>query len=180
MKVTSTHKYAASPDVVFAVMTTPEVLIEKYTALGHHEVTILEHSVTGPERGGGVSVRSRRKVPMQVPGFAKRFLGPENTVEQHDRWSAPAANGTRTGTWQVSARGVPVKVGGTLRLGPVAGGTEVEISGEVSCSVPLVGGKLASFVGGDVERTISGEEEFNDQHLARQKPKKAAKPRKQA
>ena len=43
MKVSSTHRYAASPDVVFAVMTAPDVLIEKYTALGHREVTILEH-----------------------------------------------------------------------------------------------------------------------------------------
>lgn len=180
MKVSSTHRYAASPDVVFAVMTTPDVLIEKYTALGHRDVTILEHSVTGRERGGGVSVRSRRKVPMQVPGFAKRFLDPENTVEQHDCWSAAAADGTRTGTWQVSARGVPAKVGGTLRLCPAAGGTEVEITGEVNCSVPLVGGKLASFIGADVESTIRGEEEFNDLHLARQKPSRTAKPREKA
>ena len=105
---------------------------------------------------------------------------PENTVEQHDCWSASAVDGTRTGTWQVSARGVPVKVGGTLRLRPAAGGTEVEIIGEVSCSVPLVGGKLASFIGADVERTIRGEEEFNDHHLARYKPAKAAKPRRKA
>ena len=47
------------------------------------------------------------------------------------------------------------------------GHTVVEITGDVTCSIPLVGGKLASFVGGDVERTMRGEEDFNDGYLTR-------------
>ena len=109
MKVASTHQYAAPPDVVFAMMTTPEVLTEKYTALGHHDVHILEHS----DDGGEVSVRSRRNVPMEVPGFAKKFLSPTNSVEQRDRWHAAAHDGSRSGTWEVQAKGVPVSAGGT-------------------------------------------------------------------
>jgi Protein of unknown function (DUF2505) len=163
MQVTSRHVYAAPPDAVFAVMTTPEALVEKYTALGHRDVTIIERS----ERGGAVRVTSRRKVPMDVPGFAKRFVKPLNTVEQTDEWQAPSAKGERHGTWKVSAAGVPVSVGGTLHLAAAPKGrTVVEISGDVTCGIPLVGGKLASFVGGDVERTMHGEEEFNDRYLA--------------
>lgn len=163
MKVTSRHTYAAPPTVVFEAMTAPDVLIEKYTALGHRDVTIVDRT----ESGGVVRVRSRRKVPMEVPGFAKRFLSPLNTVEQTDEWQAPTAKGERHGTWKVSASGVPVSVGGTLHLVAAAKGrTVVEIEGEVSCSIPFVGGKLASYVGADVERTMSAEEEFNDSHLA--------------
>jgi len=163
MQVSSTHTYAAKPEVVFATMTTPEVLTAKYTALGHKDIQILDHTVTGDE----VTVRSRRSVPMDVPGFAKRFLSPMNTVEQRDHWQPAVADGTRTGTWEVDARGVPVSAGGALRLAPGPKGTTVvEISGEVKCSLPLVGGKLASFVGGDVQRTLAAEEAFNDQHLA--------------
>lgn len=171
MKVSTTHTYAATPEAVFATMTTPDVLVEKYTSLGHRDITILDHAV----RKGAVSVRSRRTVPMQVPGFAKRFLSPTNTVEQHDQWSAPAPDGSRTGTWEVSAKGVPVKVHGTLRLTPVKGGTVVEMTGEVTSSVPLVGGKLASFVGDDVLRTMHAEEEFNDGHLAAGRKRAPAK-----
>ena len=163
MKVASVHTYAAPADVVFAMMTTPQVLTEKYTALGHSGITILDHS----EHGGAVEVRSRRTVPMEVPGFAKRFLSPTNSVEQHDRWDAPAKDGSRRGTWEVNARGVPVTAGGTLRLTPGQRGTTVvEIAGDVTSSVPLVGGKLASFVGADVERTLHAEEAFNDRYLA--------------
>ena len=164
MKVASTHTYSAAPAVLFASMTTPDVLIAKYTALGHQDVTIVEWT----ESAGVVRVTSKRKVPMEVPGFAKRFLNPLNTVEQTDEWQPATAKGERHGTWKVSASGVPVSVGGTLHLvAAPKGRTVVEIAGDVSCSIPLVGGKLASYVGADVERTMRAEEEFNDTYLAR-------------
>jgi uncharacterized protein YndB with AHSA1/START domain len=164
MQVSSTHTYAASPDAVFTMMTDPDMLSAKYEALGHRDVRITEHRVDA----GAVTVGSRRSVPMEVPGFAKRFLSPMNTVEQHDQWDAPAADHSRTGTWQVNASGVPVDVGGTLRItpGPKKHTTVVEITGDVTSSVPIVGGKLAGFVGGDVQRTLTAEEEFNDGYLA--------------
>ncbi len=163
MKVASRHTYPAPPDTVFAMMTTPDTLVAKYTALGHDKIEIVEHIVSK----GAVQVRSKREVPMEVPGFAKKFLSPKNTVEQRDRWHAAAHDGSRSGTWEVQAKGVPVSAGGTLRLAPGAGRTTiVEITGEVKCSVPLLGGKLAAFVGGDVQRTLAAEEQFNDGWLA--------------
>ena len=115
-------------------------------------------------------ITSKRKVPMEVPGFAKRFLNPLNTVEQTDEWQPATAKGERHGTWKVSASGVPVSVGGTLHLLAAAKGrTLVEITGDVTCSIPLVGGKLAAYVGADVERTMRAEDDFNDSYLARGK-----------
>ncbi len=156
----STHTYHAAPTRVVEVMTDPDTLCEKYTALGHRDVQILAHEM---HPDGGMIVRSKRGVPMDVPGFAKRFLSPVNTVEQHDQWNAPAADGSRTGTWRVVASGVPVHVGGQLSVRPDGhGATVVEMSGDVTCSIPIVGGKLASFVGADVERTMHAEEQYND------------------
>lgn len=163
MKVSSTHTYAADPDAVFATMTDPDVLVAKYEALGHRNVEITFEG----DADGAVTVVSRRDVPMDVPGFAKRFLSPMNAVEQTDRWEAPSDDGSRDGMWEVDARGVPVSVGGTLRISPGDdGSTVVTVAGEVTSSIPLVGGKLADFVGGDVERTLAAEEDFNDRHLA--------------
>ena len=163
MKVGSTHTYAAPPDVVFMMMTDPDVLAARYGALGHRDIRITEHRESGD---GAATVASRRSVPMDVPGFAKRFLSPTNTIEQHDRWNTPAADGSRSGTWEVSAKGVPVTTGGTLRITPGAKRTTVvEVTGEVTSSVPIVGSKLAGFVAGDVQRTLSAEEAFNDDYL---------------
>ena len=164
MKVSSTHTYAASPDDVLTMMTDPDVLAAKYEALGHRDIEITEHTV----EDGAVTVASRRSVPMEVPGFAKKFLKPMNTAVQLDEWEAPEADGSRRGTWHVDAKGVPVDVGGTLRITPgkKKNTTVVEVAGEVRSSVPLVGGKLAGFVGGDVQRTLAAEEDFNDGYLA--------------
>ncbi len=164
MKVTSTHIYDAPPDVVLAMMTDPEVLTAKYESLGHRDVRITEHVVDE----GAVTVASKRSVPMDVPGFANRFLSPMNTVEQRDEWGPPGTDGSCEGSWRVHAAGVPVAVGGTQRLTPGTeqGTTKVEIVGEVTSTVPIIGGRLAGFVGGDVERTIDAEEDFNDGWLA--------------
>ena len=165
MKVTSTHTYAAPPDDVVTMMTDPDVLTATYEALVHRDIRIVDHEV---DDDGAITVVSKRSVPMDVPGFAKRFLSPMNTVEQRDEWSAPADDGSRDGTWHVNASGVPVDVGGTQRITPgeKPGPTEVRVDGEVRSSVPIVGGKLAGFVGGDLERTIAAEEDFTDAHLA--------------
>ncbi len=164
MKVASTHTYAASPEVVFEAMTSPDVMVAKYRALGHLDVKIVEHT----ERAGIISIRSRRGVPMEVPGFARRFFDSVNIVDEHDEWDPPTPDGSRWGIWQISARGVPVTTGGQLRLGPTADGmgTIVEMTGDVTCPMPIVGGRIASFVGDDVERTLHAEESFLDGYFA--------------
>lgn len=164
MKVSSTHTYGAPPHDVLTMMTDPDVLTAKYEALGHCDVRITEHDVAD----GAVTVVSERSVPIEVPGFAKRFLSPMNSVEQRDEWEAPSDDGSCDGAWQVNASGVPVTVGGTLQIRPGTkkGTTQVTITAEVRSSIPIVGGKLASFIGGDVERTIAAEEDFNDSYLA--------------
>lgn len=163
MKVASTHLYSAPADVVFDVMTSPDVVVAMYAALGHVDVKVIEHS----ECAGITSVRSRRGVAMDVPLFAKRFFDPVNVVDQHDEWDPPMPDGSRWGIWQVSARGVPVTAGGQMRLGPTPDGrgTVVEMSGEVTCPMPIVGSRIATLVGDEVERTMHATEAFLDGYL---------------
>jgi hypothetical protein len=62
---------------------------------------------------------------------------------------------------------VPVTTGGQLHLAPTSDGlgTIVEITGEVTCPMPIVGGRIAAFVGDDVERTLQAEAAFLDGYL---------------
>jgi len=151
------HHFRSDLAKVFAAYTTPEVVTAKYESLGHRNVEILEHD----DEGGPVRIRSRRLVPLDVPGFAKRVLSPTNTVEQTDTWTAADDSGARTGTFTVAAKGVPADVSGTLRLVNVPdGGTAMTIAGDVECRVPLVGGKIADFLGSTVKKTIEGEHRF--------------------
>lgn len=163
MKVASTHIYSAPADAVFEVMTSPAVVVAMYSALGHVDVKVIEHS----ECAGITSLRSRRGVAMDVPLFAKRFFDPINVVDQHDEWDPPLPDGSRWGIWQVSARGVPVTAGGQMRLGPTPDGcgTVVEMTGEVTCPMPIVGSRIATLVGDEVERTMRASESFIEGYL---------------
>ena len=163
MKVASTHIYSAPADAVFEVMTSPAVVVAMYSALGHVDVKVIEHS----QCAGITSLRSRRGVAMDVPLFAKRFFDPINVVDQHDEWDPPLPDGSRWGIWQVSARGVPVTAGGQMRLGPTPDGcgTVVEMTGEVTCPMPIVGSRIATLVGDEVERTMRASESFIEGYL---------------
>jgi hypothetical protein len=158
-----THHYDVAADDVFALLTDYDAVKAKYEALGHNDVELVERT----DRAGAVTIVTKRVVPMDVPGFAKKILSPKNRVIQTDSWSAPDEKGVRSGTFTVDAKGVPVKVSGVLRLAPEPkGGCVSEIAATVECKVPLVGGKIADFVGADTKKAIDHELTFNQARLA--------------
>lgn len=78
--------------------------------------------------------------------MAKKLPGVSNgvTVSQVDRVSAPAADGSRTVVSEVTVKGIPVTGNATQTLTPAGETTEVKVDGEVKCSIPLVGKKIAA------------------------------------
>ncbi|MBB5748109.1 DUF2505 domain-containing protein [Micrococcus sp. TA1] len=100
------------------------------------------------EPTGPVSVTMLRSVPVHrlpetVQKFAGKFLGDKLSVEQQENWSAPAADGSRTGQLLLSVTAVKVTATAEQRLVPTETGTDVQVDGYVECRIPLVGGKLA-------------------------------------
>lgn len=156
------HEYTAGVEEVFAVLTEFALMREKYESLGQTGVELIDRTVTD----GAVTVSTRRVVPLELPGFASKFLSPRQTVLQTDRWTAPDAHGVRTGTFEVQAKGAPVKVSGTMRLAPDGARRCVdEMAITVECKVPLIGGKLADFVGGDTRKAVDHEQTWIAGHL---------------
>lgn len=156
MRLHTRHEYAADPADVFAMLTDEAFLRAKLQARGDTEVEVTECGPTA----GGFRIVTRRTVALDVPGFAKRIVRPTNTVIQTDSWSAPDADGNRTGTWRVEARGVPVTMAGTMTLGRASGGSVEDIDGEVGCSIPIIGGRIAAFVGGTAQANLADEHDF--------------------
>jgi Protein of unknown function (DUF2505) len=159
-----THTYQRSADDVFAVLCDFDCVREKYEALGHSDVELVardEHA------DGGLLLVTRRVVPLELPGFAKRVLSPRQSVTQTDEWSAPDDEGVRTGTFEVVAKGTPLQVRGTMRLAP-SGKKRCNSTTNVTvgCRVPLIGGKIAGFVAGDTKRAVDHEQAWITAHLA--------------
>ncbi|MCC9198036.1 DUF2505 domain-containing protein [Arthrobacter sp. zg-Y820] len=100
-------------------------------------------SVDGDTTGPFVLTAVRTLPTDRLPDIAKKFVGASLTVTQTEKWAAPAADGSREASVDLSVGGVPLKVNATQRLVAVGGGTRVDVDGKVSSSIPFLGDKIA-------------------------------------
>lgn len=97
------------------------------------------------ETTGAFTTKTVRTLPTnRMPDIAKKFVGASLTVTQEESWSAPAADGARTNSIKLTVAGAPVNVQATQRLVPSGDSTVVELTGEVTSSIPFLGNKIAN------------------------------------
>jgi hypothetical protein len=162
MGTRKTHTFDRPIAEVWTMFTDVDAHVAKFEGMGHREIEVLEFSADDTD----VLVKIRRVVELDLPGFAKRFMQPVNTVTSVDRWK-DNGDGTYCGTFEADAKGAPVEVHGTTRLEPDGDErTAYEISVDVKVNVPLVGGKLAGWATSDIERQIRDEFAAGDSWLA--------------
>lgn len=110
------------------------------------------------DTAGAFTATTVRAIPAdRIPDMAKKLPGVANgvTVNQVDRVSAPAADGSRTIISEVSVKGIPVSGNATQTLTAAGEATEVKVDGEVKCSIPLVGKKIAAAAEPQIGRVFS-------------------------
>ena len=163
MEFTVTHNYQRSAAAVFAVLTDFDSVRDKYEALGHGDVELISRE---EDDDGGVTIVTRRVVPLELPGFAKKVLSPRQSVTQTDAWTAADDLGVRTGTFAAVAKGTPVQVRGTMLLAPNGARRCTDVMNvSVECKIPLFGGKIAGFVAGDTRKIVDHEQTWIRDHL---------------
>ncbi|QCO97535.1 DUF2505 domain-containing protein [Arthrobacter sp. 24S4-2] len=93
---------------------------------------------------GAFSTTSVRTLPTtRLPEIARKFVGESLTVTQLEAWEAPAADGSRQSSISLKIAGAPLDVSAVQRLVADGGSTRVELEGNVTSSVPFLGGKIA-------------------------------------
>lgn len=105
--------------------------------------SLVSVTVDGDIAGAFVLTAVRTLPTDRLPDIAKKFVGASLTVTQTENWAAPAADGSREASVDLSVGGVPLKVNAVQRLVPVAEGTRVDVDGKVSSSIPFLGDKIA-------------------------------------
>lgn len=164
MEFTVHHTYDHPADAVFDALTDFEAVKAKYEAIGQRDITLVRRDI---DADGSVTLVSTRVVPLDVPGFAKKFLSPAQTVTQTDEWGPADADGSRTGHFDVAAKGTPVSVRGTLALRSTGERScDNDTAVTVECKVPLVGGRIADFVSKDTRSAVDHEESWVRAYLA--------------
>ncbi|KNC18751.1 proteinase inhibitor I25 cystatin [Arthrobacter sp. RIT-PI-e] len=105
----------------------------------------LESLTVDGDPAGAFTVTAVRTLPTQrLPEMARKFVGETLSVTQTDRWDAPEADGSRRATVNMAVANVPLTVTAVQRL--VAQGTDtvVDLQGNVTSSIPFLGGKIAA------------------------------------
>jgi hypothetical protein len=159
-----THRFDADVEAVYGLMSDPQFLARKYAAQGATDI-----QVDSDHREGGPQVVSRRKVTLDLPGFAQKVIAPTNTIVQTDEWAPADADGRRVCTYRVEVQGVPSRIDGTVTLSPDGGGTRQDIDADVKVSIPLLGGRLEKLAVDNGTKLLAEEAEFTAAELRDQR-----------
>ncbi|UVY82461.1 DUF2505 domain-containing protein [Brachybacterium sp. NBEC-018] len=109
---------------------------------------------------GAFTVRTEIAMTTEkVPDVARRFVGATVTIREEQVWSAPGADGARTGTMSIDVAGTPATFTAALALTPQGEATsQVVIDGDLTVKVPLLGGKLEKTAVPYVSKVLRAEE----------------------
>jgi hypothetical protein len=106
-------------------------------------------------RSPNIKLRISRKEVANPPAAIRKLVPGTNEVSHTEDWAADGDG--YAADIVIEIRGVPVKIVGTKALQPEKGGCSVEWTFNVTSGIPLLGGVIASFAGGEVEQKLEKE-----------------------
>lgn len=141
MALSASTTLPADPQRVAEVFTDKEFVRHVSEKVGGS----LESLTVDGDVSGAFTVTAVRSVPAnKLPDLAKKFVGHKLTVTQTEQWEAPAADGSRRADVSLKVSGAPVDATAVQRLVKIDEGTRVELEGNVTSSIPFLGGKIAA------------------------------------
>lgn len=154
MKVNKEQRYACPMQKVFEAFCDQALLEQKLQFLGSRKIDVrkMERSADG------IAIEVTREVPAEAPSMLKKFIADWNTLHQKEKWTI--GKGEISGTFQIELEGIPVQVGGTFRLVDEGDATLHQVEMTADSRIPLVGKKLAEFVGRKSEEALQNEFDF--------------------
>jgi hypothetical protein len=157
---TDTQRYDQAADAVLARYTDAEFLKRKYAELGRQDIKVLEQRKSADS--SHMRITYSDVADMDLPDFARRLVPERAQVVQTVDWNLKR----RSGRISVDAKGSPVTVEGQMQLREQDGGSSISIEWKVSCSVPLLGGKLEKLLVEGLKRKARRDEEVSRRLLA--------------
>ena len=163
MRKTITISYPATPARTAQMLATPAYQEERVARAGLDDV-----SVDVAQRGQGfVSTIAGSVQPSQLPSAASRFVPSAVSFTVAESWGEPKDDGSRSGDYDVTIKGAPVKVSATSTMAPApesaegSGSTQattVTVDVDLKVSVPLVGKAIEEKAMSMVDRVVADEE----------------------
>lgn len=109
---------------------------------------------------GGVEATTTQVLrAFRLPGIVTQFHPGDLVISRSERWG-PLAERKARGSVEGSIAKAPVALTCTAELGPTAKGARLSIHATVEVRIPLIGGKLESFIGSQLVNLLVAEQRF--------------------
>lgn len=162
MDISLSHHFDCPFADVWAMLLDPDAHVAKYQHMGHRDVEV----VAADPGDDSLRITIVRQVDIDVPGVAKKFINPSNTVTSKDRWERKA-DGSGSGHSDVEIKGVPVQSTGSAALvDDGEGGCDYAIDLAIKVKVPMIGEKVAGALRPQLEAQITSEFAASEAWLA--------------
>ncbi|HEX4896141.1 MAG TPA: DUF2505 domain-containing protein [Solimonas sp.] len=144
MKFDDKHTFGKPAATVMKMFSDKAYFERKYKDLGFTEIEVLEHEKSASKFR--IKVRYTTKNTVSVPDFAKKFIPATAVVTQSDTWDLTKM----TGRIEAEIKGAPVKVVCDMTLKDEGKGAANQLKWNISCGIPLVGGKIEQLTADDI------------------------------
>ncbi|MBV9090050.1 MAG: DUF2505 domain-containing protein [Mycobacteriaceae bacterium] len=149
--------YPVGVEVVRAAFSDEEYWLARLADSGADAATL--DSMVVEDDGRVIVATTQALRPDRLPAVVTQFHRGDLQIVRHESWS-PVTRGTAHAELSGSVRGAPVSLAGTAELAATETGSCMTFTATVEVNVPLVGGKLESFIGGKLAELVSAEQRF--------------------
>ena len=131
--------------------------LERLAESGADEATL--DSITSGADGGVDVVTTQTMRADRLPGVVAQFHRGDLSFVREEVWT-PLRDGKATATVKGTIPGAPATLSGTAVLSPTGSGSRLEFTATVEVRIPLVGGKVESFIGSQLVGLLAAEQNF--------------------
>lgn len=153
-----THRFNASVDEVFELMTDPQSIVDRGEALGEKDIECEVEDI-----GRKTYVRSKRTLKRDLPKVLAAMFSSENTIVFDEQWERVGDH--FIGGYTADVQGQPVKLTAKFSLKPHADGSEYAIEYKCKAGIPLVAKKVEEFIVSQTETGLAAEVQWLQQQL---------------
>lgn len=153
-------EFAHPADRVYAALTDEDCLRARLAKVGGDRSELV--SFIRDDASGSVTAVMRQTIaPEYLPSVVKRITPGGVTIERTEMWE----DGRHGGTVNAAVSGMPGSLKGTTAVSGKGTGAELVLNGEVSVSIPLVGGKIEAVIVEQLGRLLKIEARFTNRWL---------------
>ena len=124
----------------------------------------LDSMTVGPD--GGIDVITTQTLwASRLPGLVSQFHRGDLSFVREETWT-PVRDGQARATVRGSIPGAPASLSGTATLTQKGAGSHLDFAATVEVRIPLVGGKVETFIGSQLVELLTAEQRFTTNWIA--------------